>query len=300
MERTREGTRKSFLDRPLGSVVRITPQTVVLALIVLVLVFSRLYDLGNRSYSHDESTHAWEPWKLITGQGYRFDPVYHGPFLYHATAFFFFVFGDTDTTARLPAALLAVVAVLLVWPLRRWLGRAGALFAMLLLTVSPSMMFRGRFIRHDVFVIAPTMAMVIGFFNYLADRKQRWLYLIAGGLALSFCGKANAFVNGAIFGSFFVAYLAVECDGLQPGWPAPHPHRCSGHIRHLGSGGHPLEAQGVAHCCGNLLWHLCPAVYHNVYQWHRFGSGLCRHAGLLDLAAGGQAWVAAVVLLYLP
>jgi uncharacterized protein (TIGR03663 family) len=210
MERTQTGGRRSFLDRPLQSVVRITPQTVILALIVLVLVFTRLYDLGNRSYCHDESTHAWEPWKLITGQGYRFDPVYHGPFLYHATAFFFFLFGDTDTTARLPAALMAVLAVLLVWPLRRWLGRAGTLFAMLLLTLSPTMMFRGRFIRHDIFVIVPTMAMVIGFFNYLTDRKQKWLYLIAAGLALSFCAKANAFINGAIFGSFLAGYLLIE------------------------------------------------------------------------------------------
>ena len=201
---------RSFLERPLFSAVRITPQTVILALIVLALVFTRLYDLGNRSYCHDESTHAWEPWKLITGQGYRFDPVYHGPFMYHVTAFFYFLFGDTDTTARTPAALMAVLAVLLVWPLRRWLGRAGALFAMLLLTVSPSMMYRGRFIRHDIWVIVPTMAMVIAFFNYLTDRKPKWLYLIAAGLALSFSAKANAFINGAIFGSFWAMYLLVE------------------------------------------------------------------------------------------
>ncbi len=210
MDRSQGSTRKSFLDRPLLSVVRITPQTVILALIVLVLVFTRLYDLANRSYCHDESTHAWEPWKLITGQGYRFDPVYHGPFMYHATAFFYFLFGDTDTTARIPAASMAILAVLLVWPLRRWLGRAGALFAMLLLTLSPTMMLRGRFIRHDIWVIVPTMLMVIGFFKYLTDRRQRWLYLIAGALALSFGAKANAFINGAIFGSFLAMYVLVD------------------------------------------------------------------------------------------
>ena len=163
-------TLSGALDRPLLSVLRINGWKIILLLLVVLLVFTRLYDLGNRAYCHDESTHAWEPWKLITGQGYRFDPVYHGPFLYHATALVYWLFGDSDTTARIASALLAILSVLLVWPLRKWLGKAGALFTMFLLTLSPSMMFRGRFIRHDIFVIAPTMAVVVSFFHYVTDR----------------------------------------------------------------------------------------------------------------------------------
>jgi uncharacterized protein (TIGR03663 family) len=209
---TRDDTRNTlgFLDRPLFSAFRINWQGVILLLIVLTLVFTRLWDLGNRSYSHDESTHAWESWKLITGQGYQHNPIYHGPFLYHVTAFVFALLGVNDATARLGAALFAVAVVLLVWPLRRWLGRAGALFAMLLLTISPTMMYRGRFIRHDIFVMLPAIVMMIGFFKYLEDRKERWLYIIAAALSLAFCGKAVGFVYGAIFGSFWVLYLVVQ------------------------------------------------------------------------------------------
>ena len=130
-------TLSGALDRPLLSVLRINGWKIILLLLVVLLVFTRLYDLGNRAYCHDESTHAWEPWKLITGQGYRFDPVYHGPFLYHATALVYWLFGDSDTTARIAPALLAILSVLLVWPLRKWLGKAGALFTMFLLTLSP-------------------------------------------------------------------------------------------------------------------------------------------------------------------
>ncbi|MGC8786770.1 MAG: flippase activity-associated protein Agl23, partial [Anaerolineae bacterium] len=210
IRRGRASTEPSFLDKPLLSVLRVNGQTVALCLIVLALLVTRLYDLSNRAYSHDESTHAWESWKLFTGQGYRFDPVYHGPFLYHITAFVYFLLGVSDATARVAAALFAVAAVLLVWPMRRWLGRAGALFAMLLLTISPTLMFRGRFIRHDIFVIAPSMAMVVAFFRYLEDRKERWLYLIAATLALTMCAKGNAFINGAIFGNFWVLYLLLQ------------------------------------------------------------------------------------------
>jgi uncharacterized protein (TIGR03663 family) len=185
-------------------------QAVVLVLVVLALVVTRLWDLGNHSYSHDEAIHAWESWKVATSQRYVHDPVYHGPFLYHWTALFFTLFGINDVTARLGAALLAVALVLLVWPLRRWLGRNGAMFAMILLTISPTMMFRSRFIRHDVVVMVPTIAMLICLFRYLEDRNPRWLYITAAALSIAFCGKANAYINGFILGSFFVLYLFVE------------------------------------------------------------------------------------------
>jgi uncharacterized protein (TIGR03663 family) len=188
--------RLGFLNRPLSGV-RVRWQTLVVLVIVVALVLTRLGALGNRAYSHDESAHAWEAWKLVTGQRYIHDPVFHGPFLYHLTALVYFLFGVNDVTARLGAELLAVAVVLLVWPLRRWLGRAGAVFAMLLLTISPTMMFRGRFIRHDIFVMAPTMVMLLCFFRYLEERKRLWLYIMAAALALSFCGKANAYINGA-------------------------------------------------------------------------------------------------------
>jgi len=207
MERDATSTKPSFLDRPAFSLERINWRVVILGLIILALVLTRLWDLGNRSYSHDESIHAWEAWKLITGQGYRHDPVYHGPFLYHVTALFYFLFGINDVTARLGAALFSIALVLLVLPLRRWLGRAGTVFAMFMLTISPTLMFRGRFIRHDIFVMAPAMVMVICFFKYLDDRRERWLYIIAGALSVTFCAKGNAFIYGAIFGSFWVLYL---------------------------------------------------------------------------------------------
>jgi uncharacterized protein (TIGR03663 family) len=210
MERDRDTAEMSILDKPLLSVLRIDWRVVALCLIVLMLVFTRLWDLGNRAYSHDESTHAWESWKLITGQGYRHDPVYHGPFLYHFTAFVYFLLGTTDATARVGMAVLAVLAVLLVWPMRRWIGRAGAMVAMFLLTISPSMMYRGRFIRHDLVVIVPSMIMILAFFRYLEDRQHRWLYVTSGALAVMFCGKANAFINGAIFGTFWALYLLVD------------------------------------------------------------------------------------------
>ncbi len=188
----------------------INAQAVILVLIVLALVFTRFWDLGNRSFGHDESIHAWYSWQLVTGQGYVHDPVYHGPFGYHIVAFMFLLFGISNVTARIAPALFSVALVLLVWPLRRWLGRAGAVFAMLLLTISPTLMYRGRYFRHDIWLMVAFMVIAICIFNYLEDRKERWLYIIAGALAVAFCSKAISFITGFIFGTFLITYLLRE------------------------------------------------------------------------------------------
>ncbi len=213
----------NVLERPLFGR-RVNWQHVVLFVIIVALLFTRLVDLGNRGYEHDESTHAWESWKVLTGQGYRHDPVYHGPFMYYFTAFTFFLFGTSDATARASMALLSVLLVLLVWPLRRWLGRTGAIFAMLLLTISPTMAFRSRFIWHDAVVMAPTVLMVFCIFEYLSTAdglaeptRERWLYVLVAALSLTFCGKANAFINGFVLGGFLVLYfIAQVLRGRRP------------------------------------------------------------------------------------
>ncbi|MBM4430384.1 MAG: TIGR03663 family protein, partial [Chloroflexi bacterium] len=198
------------LDRPLLPRFAVKWETVFLLLIVFAVLFTRFWDLGNRSYGHDESIHAWEAWKLATGQGYRHDPVYHGPFGYHVVAFVFTLLGINDVTARIAPALFGVALVLLVLLLRRWLGRPGTLLAMFLLTISPTMMYRSRYFRHDIWLLVASLLMVIGFFHYLEERKERWLYIIAGALAVGMASKAISFMYGAIFGSFWVIYLLVE------------------------------------------------------------------------------------------
>src|SRR5918997_767221 len=101
-----------------------------LYLVVGVLaLFTHLFLLGDRALHHDETLHAQYSWRIYTGQGYTHDPLLHGPFLYYWTALVYFLFGDSDTTARLSAALFGMTAVLLPVLLRREIGRSGALLA---------------------------------------------------------------------------------------------------------------------------------------------------------------------------
>ena len=103
--------RTSLLDRPVYASSKITWWSVLYIGVMLFVVATRLWALSSRAYCHDESIHAWEAWKLATGQGYTHNPIYHGPFLYHLTALIFALFGNSDFTARLATSVMGILIV---------------------------------------------------------------------------------------------------------------------------------------------------------------------------------------------
>ena len=209
----------SLLDRPVLSTSKITWWTVAYAAIILFVVLTRLWNLAPRGYSHDESIHAWESWRLITGQGYKHDPAYHGPFLYHFTGLLFGLFGHNDYTARLSPALFGIALAILPLFLKKWLGSKGVLATTLLMAVSPVMMHRSRFIRHDAFVAVFNLMLFIAILRYLDGRKNKDLYWIAAAVSLGFCAKETTFITYAIFGSFlFLLFLWQWLPDRKRAW----------------------------------------------------------------------------------
>ena len=181
------------------------------ALVIAALV-ARLWDLGSRAMHHDESLHALYSYNLAVGDGYRHDPMMHGPFQMEATAGIFLLLGDSDFTARLLYALAGTVLVALPFFLRNRLGRTGALLAATMLAASPAMFYFSRFARNDILVAVWTLGLVIAVWRYLDEGKTRYLYWVAGLLALAFATKESAYVITTILGS----YLLVEM--LSANW----------------------------------------------------------------------------------
>ena len=201
--------RTSFLDTPvLGT--SITWWMLIYALIVVFIVLTRLVELAPRGYSHDESIHAWESWKLLTGQGYTHNPTYHGPFLYHFTALIFALFGHNDFTGRLSPALFGIALTILPLFLRRWLGKRGVLATTLLMAVSPVMMHRSRFLRHDPYAAVFNMILFLAVLYYLDERRPKHLNWVAAAVVLSLCAKETSFITFFIFGTFLAGLLAIQ------------------------------------------------------------------------------------------
>jgi predicted membrane-bound mannosyltransferase/DNA-binding beta-propeller fold protein YncE len=202
--------RPSWLSRPLLSTITISLELVLFVVIIGVAVLSRFYNLGNRVMSHDEVSHVYFSWLLYTGQGYQHDPVTHGPLQFHLIALSYFLFNDTDFTARIPAALFSIAAIIFAWQYRRYLGKAGAIVAALLLTISPYLLYYGRYARNESYVEFYGLVTLWSILRYFESGKPRYLYYLTAATVFHFCSKETAYIYTAQALLFLFLYLVNQ------------------------------------------------------------------------------------------
>src|SRR6478609_6177230 len=115
----------SWLDRSFVSLVRVNWETVAWTVLFLVAAIARFYNLGVRAMSHDESLHSIYAYYLYDKGTYEHNPMMHGPLRYHITALVYFLFVDSDTTARIAPALFGLGVIWMIYLYRRYIGRVG-------------------------------------------------------------------------------------------------------------------------------------------------------------------------------
>ncbi len=207
--------RQSWLDRPLLNQIVLNGEIILYILLFLLALFTRFYDLEARVMSHDENTHVYYSWRFMNGQGLAHDPLMHGPFQFHLIALSYFMFGDNDFTARIPAVLFSIATVMFVWYFRRYLGRAGALIAGFLYLISPYMLFYGRYVRNETFVALFGLVMIWAILRYLESGKPGYLYALTAATALHFTAKETAFIYQAQ-ALVFLAFLFIQHITQKP------------------------------------------------------------------------------------
>ncbi len=213
-------TSSSWLDRPLAGNFKVTWETIVLAIIFLLAVLSRFYLLEPRVMSHDENIHVYHnAWSLFTGQGYRHDPLSHGPFQTVVVAISFFLFGDSDTTARIPAVLFSIASVLFIWNYRRYLGKTGTIIAMLMMIASPYMLYYGRYVRNEAFAAFAGIVLLWAILRYLETGKPRYTYWVTLATVLHFTAKETSFIYTAQVLLFLGLYFVFRT--AQKRWEDP-------------------------------------------------------------------------------
>ena len=174
---------------------RFWPWWVLLALTVGL----HMWGLGERSFHHDESIHAKLSWDLAERGVYHYDPTYHGPLLYMVVAATDVVLGDGDFTARLPIALAGIAMFWIAWSLRRPFGTRAAWWIGLLFTLSPTMLFFGRFLRMDLLEMVTASAAFVTFYAVVRGRRDSWVWAWIGiWTGLAFATKENAYVTAVV------------------------------------------------------------------------------------------------------
>ena len=201
----------TWLERPIHPALSaITVEVMLFAGIILLAIVTRFYDLESRVMSHDESLHTYFSWLLYRGQGYQHTPMMHGPWQFHSIALSYFLFGVSDFTARIPAALFSIATVAIVWYWRRYLGRTGALITALLMVASPFMLFYGRYVREDVYTGFSGLLMLYAILRYLESGGSKYLYMLTIALIIHFADKETSFIYALQAFVFLAVYFVIQ------------------------------------------------------------------------------------------
>ena len=202
----------NWLDKPISDCLpKLTIENLIIFLIILLAIISRFYDLGARVMSHDEVNHVVPAWDLATGKGYIQDPITHGPLQFHLIALSYFMFGDLDFSARIPAALASVAAVAFVLLFfKRYLGKRGHLIGGLIFLISPYLLFYGRYTRNEGLIELFAVIMIYATLRYLDRGDNFSLMLLTIAHALNFAAKETAYIYMAILLLFLAFQFLTE------------------------------------------------------------------------------------------
>lgn len=218
-----QSTSPAWLERPVlkDPSKLLTLENALVALVLILAIISRFAMLGERVMSHDEVNHVVPSYDLYQGKGYRHDPVTHGPFQFHIVALSYFLFGDNDFTSRIPAATFSVAAVAFVlFAFRRYLGRSGALIAGLLFTISPFMLFYGRYTRNEAFIELIGAALLYGMLRYLDKGDKVGMFIVTIATVMHFIVKETSFIYTAQSLIFLFIMFMLEARRAEHRNPA--------------------------------------------------------------------------------
>jgi uncharacterized protein (TIGR03663 family) len=164
---------------------------VLLILLLITALLTRFVWLDVRPMDHDESVHAWIAlYDVLKNHNYVYNPAFHGPFLYFATALSFYLFGDSDFTARIAPALFSVFGVFIAFSFRRWIGNAAYILTFFML-FSPSILYYSRYLRNDLIVVSSFLAALYFYLRYREENGKSNVFLVALFLAIIFTSKEN-------------------------------------------------------------------------------------------------------------
>ncbi len=193
---------------------------VLLAVAMLFAAGIRVQGLGRKAFHHDESIHANWCYQLYhngrysdTNPGevvYKYDPVYHGPVLYHIGALFFLLFGDNDVTARLPMALCGILLLYFIWLLLADEGKHARWWALVVAGASPTLIYYARFAVHDTYLATWMVGIILFGMRYWKHGRERDFFLTVLFLGLMYDTKTNSYMHGFIIGFSAVLYGVLQ------------------------------------------------------------------------------------------
>jgi predicted membrane-bound mannosyltransferase len=197
---------REFFDHPFRSPARCVFFTVLVAL----LLFTRLWDLGTKTMMHDELLFVNYTYRdLFLNWTYMYLPILHGPIMLQFQNLVFHVFGVSDYSARLGVAILGISSFFFLWKLRYWLGEWGTWFVLAFYVLSPGITFFQRFFHQDAMYLFCALWIICSLANWWRTRDGRWAASALIAATALFTNKASAlFIYFSVI--TFVAVLIIH------------------------------------------------------------------------------------------
>ncbi|MBI2519350.1 MAG: TIGR03663 family protein [Bdellovibrio sp.] len=185
-------------------------QFLVFAAIMGLLIFAiimRFDRIGHRSIHHDESLHALYGKYFHDSPKthyYKYDPLLHGPLLYHLIPYAYHVGGQSLESARMISVIFGLFLVLTPFFFRHLYSSFTLWTLVLYGALSPTLIYWSRFLREDILILFCMSFLLIGI---TLIKKPLWKILsISVAFGLIFCTKENYFITLVLL----LVYLLFE------------------------------------------------------------------------------------------
>jgi len=121
---------------------------------------------------------------LIKNEAYKYDPVYHGPFLYYIGDIVFNVAGEHSLyLLRLPMVLSSVFALFYIFLFRRYLGKYGFVVALALVAISPGLVYYSNLANYENY-ISTLNVLGVGLLLLGIHKRNPWILFLSGVILL--------------------------------------------------------------------------------------------------------------------
>lgn len=146
---------------------QVTWSTIIWWSILAIGSCIRLFQIGALSLSPEEARKAFDSWSLFYGatEGPYQEPTTVEPAGLLLRAITFFLFGTSDTTARIMSAILGIALIGLIWSIRDLLGNMRALGAAALVAFSPTLVFASRTVNEEIVTLFFALLLLVTVFR---------------------------------------------------------------------------------------------------------------------------------------
>lgn len=160
-------------------------------------ILLRFLFLDIRALHHDESLHAQYGHYFFDSpleKYYRYDPLLHGPLLYHLLPFSYWIFGLEQWALRIIPATAGSLLLFLPILLKKHFSSSMIIVITAIAALSPTYTYWSRFLNHDMLVIL-FMSITLALFLHPTLKAKIRLPLLASVVSLQYCLKANAYLH---------------------------------------------------------------------------------------------------------